>query len=128
MSSSLGRTRSAAIAILSLRVAYGLALILAPGRVARRWLGSAAHAAPTQVALRGIGAREIGLHAGALAATLSGQAVRPWLAASMVGDLTDVAGTVCAAEGLPRGSAIATLIVGGGSAALSAGLAAALDR
>src|SRR5438105_1135884 len=58
-------------AVLGTRVAYGLALIAAPRRLALRWLGPAAQDAPLQVALRGLGAREALLHGGALLALRS---------------------------------------------------------
>jgi hypothetical protein len=120
--------RLAAIAVLGLRVAYGAGLVLAPTRLARRWLGPAAASAPTQVPLRGLGTREVVLHAGALAAALNDAPLRPWLLASLAGDLTDVFATVTGRRELPDGSATATVLVGGGSAVISAVLAAAVEH
>ena len=120
--------RAATLALLGLRVAYGVALIAAPERLALRWLGPAAGEAPTQVALRGLGAREIVVHGAAIAAALHRLPVRPFLAASAAGDLADIAATVGGRRGLPPGAAPATLAVAGGSALLTAGLAAAVDR
>jgi hypothetical protein len=108
--------------VLSLRIGYGAMLIAAPQRVTRRWLGTALP--PTQVALRALGARETVLHAGALAATLSGASPRPWLAGSIIGDLTDIAATRAARDQLPTGSAAATLAVAGASALVTAVLMA----
>ena len=119
--------RSAAVAVLGARIAYGAVLVAAPQRVTGRWLGPAAATAPTQVALRALGAREVLLHAGALLALGRGASLRPWLAASAAGDLTDIAATTAARSGLPAGSAPATAAVAGGSAALSAALALAVD-
>lgn len=121
-------TRLVAAAVLSLRVVYGLALIAAPRRLALRWLGPAAGDAPVQVALRALGAREAILHGGALIALERDAALRPWLAASATGDLTDVIATAAARRRLPRGSAPATLAVGGGAALVSVALAAVLER
>lgn len=113
--------------MLSLRIAYGVALIAAPARVAgNRWLGPGARAGAAQVPLRGLGAREVALHGLALAACLRGAPVRPLLAASIAGDLTDIAATALARDDLPDNSAAATAVVAGGSAmltALAAGLA-----
>jgi hypothetical protein len=120
--------RLAAIGVLGLRVAYGAGLVVAPTRLARRWLGPAAASAPTQVPLRGLGTREIVLHAGALAAALNDSPLRPWLLASVAGDLTDVFATVNGRRELPDGSATATVLVGGGSAVISAVLAAAVEH
>ena len=82
---SLGRLRTATVAVLGLRVAYGAGLIAAPARLARRWLGPAAGTPPAQVPLRGLGAREIVLHGGALAAALrERRCARGWPRSSQV--------------------------------------------
>ena len=120
--------RTATFALLGLRVAYGAALIAAPERLARRWLGSSAGTPPTQVPLRGLGAREIVVHGFAIAAALKGKPLRPFLAASAAGDLADIVATAAGRRGLPDGAAPATLAVAGGSALLTVGLAAAIDR
>ena len=100
--------RTATLAVLGLRVAYGAALIVAPERLALRWLGPAAGAPPTQVPLRGLGAREIVIHGAAIAAALQGKPVRPFLAASATGDVADIVATVAGRRGLPDGAAPAT--------------------
>jgi hypothetical protein len=111
-------------AILGFRVAYGAVLLIAPGKAAgNRWLGKGANAPAARVPLRGLGAREIALHGGALAVLARDGDVRPWLGASVIGDLSDIAATFEARDGLPDGSAAATAIVAGGSAALSAAAA-----
>jgi hypothetical protein len=120
-------TRVAASAVLVGRVSYGLALIAAPRRLTLRWLGPDVGAAPTQVALRALGARETVLHAGGLLAATRGGPLRPWLAASVVGDLTDVIATAIDHRRLPHGSTAATLAVGGGAALASVALAVAVD-
>ncbi len=120
--------RSAAIAALGLRIVYGVGLIVVPERLARRWLGPASGAGPTQVPLRALGAREIVLHGGALAALLSEASVRPWLIGSIAGDLTDIGATALARAQLPDGAARATILVGGGSALVTAAIAASLER
>jgi hypothetical protein len=121
-------TKRAAAAVLGFRVAYGAALLIAPAKVAaNRWLGPGARQPAATVALRGLGAREVAVHGIALVALARGGAVRPWLAASVLGDLADVASAFISREGLPDGSAAATAAVAGGSAALTAAVAAALD-
>jgi hypothetical protein len=110
--------------LLTARVLYGAGLLTVPSKLAAgRWLGPAANEPAATVALRGMGARETLLHVGALAATLTGKPVRPWLA-SIAGDLVDIAATTAARHRLPDGSAVATAAVAGGSAVLS-GIAAA---
>jgi len=125
---SLGPARAAAFGALSLRIAYGAALLLAPAKVAgNRWLGPGAGIAAARVPLRGVGGREIAVHGAALAILLRGGDVRPWLAVSIAGDLADIAATVEARDALPDGSAAATAAVAGGSALLSAAIALALE-
>jgi hypothetical protein len=119
--------RKGAIVVLALRIAYGIGLIAAPARLGRRWLGPAANAAPTQVPLRALGAREIVLHLGAIFAAVRGRPLRPWLAGSIVGDLSDLTATVAGRAELPKGATTATLVVGGSSALVSAAVAAAVE-
>jgi hypothetical protein len=122
------RSRQAAIAVAGFRIAYGAALIAAPGRTTLKWLGKDAERPAAGVALRALGAREIVLHGGAIAAALSGAPVKPWLVASIGGDCSDIAATAAASKHLPDGAAVKTLAVAGGSAALSAAVVALLDR
>jgi hypothetical protein len=92
--------RSAALAVLGLRVVYGAGLIAAPAPLARRWLGPGAESAPVQVPLRALGVREI---------------------------VGDIAWTALGRQELPSGDMGATAVVAGASAALSAGVAASMD-
>ena len=119
--------RVTAGAVLALRISYGLALIVAPRRLALRWLGPAAEDAPVQVALRPSAPGRRSSTPGALAAAIHGKPLRPWLAASAAGDVTDVIATAIGRRRLPRGSTPATLVVGGGAALASVALAAAVD-
>jgi hypothetical protein len=111
-----------------MRIAYGAALAIAPARTTRNWLGDDADRPATGVALRALGAREIVLHSGAIAAALTDAPVRPWLVASIGGDCSDVAATFGASRHVPDGAPLKTLGVAGGSAALSAAVVALLDR
>jgi hypothetical protein len=121
--------RVAAVNMLALRVAYGAALLVAPGKVAgNRWLGAGARKPAATVGLRGVGGREVALHGLALLEMLWEQPVRPLLIASAAGDLVDVAATALTRDGLPDGSAAATAVVAGGSAALTLAIALALDE
>lgn len=120
-------SRIAALAVLGSRIAYGGGLLVAPSRLARRWLGDGAETAPVQVPLRALGVREIVLHTGAVIAVLRGDPLRPWLAASIAGDLSDIAWTVAGRRELPDGAAVATAVVAGASAALSGIVAATVE-
>src|SRR3954447_24106463 len=119
--------RKVAVAVLGLRIAYGAGLVVAPGRLTRRWLGPAGDSGPAQVGIRGLGVREVVLHAAGLAAALRGAPLRPWLAASIVGDIADIASTTAARAEVPEGSPRATVAVAGASALISAVVAAAVE-
>jgi hypothetical protein len=120
--------KGTAAALLSFRVAYGVALLVAPGKVAGNgWLGPGANQPAATVALRGLGAREVAIHGIALAELARGRPVRPYLAASIVGDLADITAAFASRDGLPSGSAAATAAVAGASATLTAAVAATLD-
>jgi hypothetical protein len=121
------KVRIAALVVLGLRVLYGAALLLVPARVTRRWLGPAGAEPPASVAVRGVGAREIAVHGAAMVAAVRGEPLRPWLAISIAGDLADIGATAAGRDGVPDGAPLATLAVAGGSALLSAAVAAAAD-
>jgi hypothetical protein len=115
------------IALASGRVAFGLGLVAAPARIGSSWLGPDGERQATHVALRGLGARDIALAAGAAWASARGSAVRPWLVATVGGDLSDIAATLAAGDSLPGRARTGTLLLAGVSALACAGLAAAVD-
>src|SRR3954452_8305929 len=121
----MSTVRIAATVVCGLRVAYGAALLAAPHRITRRWLGPARETDAAKVALRALGAREVAIHVLALSAALRGESLRPWLGASIAGDLSDIAATTVSRSGLPSGAAPATAAVAGASALLSAAVLAA---
>jgi hypothetical protein len=82
------------------RIGFGVALIVAPERVTSLWLGSDAARAGARVVTRGLGARDLALGVGALAAADS--QLPPWVAGAVVADITDLVATVAAGESLPR--------------------------
>ena len=121
------RPRQITLGLAMGRVAFGAGLLAAPGRVASPWLGSDAARRPSQVAIRGLGARDIALSAGAFAAALDGGPVRPWLIALVAGDLADIGATLAAGDSLPDRSRTGTLALAGGSALAGAIVAAVVD-
>ena len=121
--------RVAATGVLAFRVAYGAALLVAPGKVAgNRWLGAGARQPAATVGLRGVGGREVALHGLALLRVLWGQPLRSLLFVSAAGDLVDVGATALARDGVPDRSPALTAAVAGGSAALTLAIAASLDE
>jgi hypothetical protein len=118
------RTRTAAVAVFGLRVAYGLALVATPAKITRSWLGAGVDGDAAQVALRGLGGREVLLHGFGIAAAWRGKPLLPWLLVSIGGDLTDIAATFAGSGGIPDDAPKKTAAVAGGSAALTAAVLA----
>ena len=124
----MSRGRAGVAAVAGLRMAYGVALAIAPGAVGSKWIGRDARRRSAGVALRALGVRDAVLQAGTLAAALRGEPVRPWLLASIAGDVTDVVATAGASGAVPDDAPMKTLAVAGASAAVSGVLVAALER
>lgn len=84
-------------ALAAVRIALGVALFVAPRRAARGWIGRDADAVGTTAAVRGLGARDVALGVGLLAASNPGDDHRDlhrWLEAGIVADAADAAATV----------------------------------
>ena len=124
----MSRGRAAAVGVAGLRIAYGIALAVAPASTGSKWIGGDGRRPATGVALRALGAREFALHAGAVSAALRGEPVRPWFLASIVGDCMDVVATAGASGHVPDDAPLKTFAVAGGSALLSAVVLTAVDR
>jgi hypothetical protein len=120
--------RRLVIAYGGLRIAYALALLALPARTARPWLGDAVEEPGATIAIRGLGARDLALAAGGIAAVVSERSSRPWLAACAASDAADLAATLIAdGERLPRKSKPGTVLAAGAFGAAGAALAA-LER
>lgn len=122
------RTRQTALAFAAGRGAFGAGLIAAPARLAAGWIGGDAERRPPQVAIRGLGARDVAIAGGTVVATIAGQPLRPWLAAAAACDLSDIAVTYAAGDTLPGRARIGTVALAGVSALAGAALIAAVDR
>ena len=109
----------------ALRIAYAAALLAAPARTVRPWLGDVAQHDGATVAVRGLGARDLALSTGAVACAASGRSPRAWLAACAASDVADLAATL-AADGsrLPSRAKLGTVAAAGTFAAIGAALAA----
>jgi hypothetical protein len=116
-----------AISFALARIAFGAGLIAAPQRVASGWLPGEAGRAPTQVAIRGLGARDIALAGGVILAARQGAGVRPWVVGCVACDLADIAATLGAGDALPARSRWGTVALAGVSAAIGAAVAARAD-
>jgi hypothetical protein len=116
------------IAYSALRIVYALGLLARPARVARPWLGADAGRPAAEVALRGLGMRDLVLATGALTSAAAGMPSRWWLVACAAGDAADLAATLGAdGERLPGRAKAGTLAAAGGFGAMAV-VAAAWEK
>jgi hypothetical protein len=118
--------RTIARALAAGRLGFGVALVAAPALLARRWVGDDGDRPGAQVFATGLGARDLALAGGTLAALSRGGA-RPWLAACAAADLGDLVATLRAREDVPAVSVAAVALVAGGAAVAGAWLSAQDD-
>lgn len=119
--------RDLAVGLAAGRIAIGALSLIAPGLVGRAMMGPDGGSGGTRLLLRAVGARDLTLGIGVLAALDRGAPVRGWLRASAVVDGLDAAGSVLARRHLrpsvfPLAAAAAT-----GGALLSGWLSGQLN-
>jgi hypothetical protein len=120
--------RRGAQAVAAGRVALGLAALAWPSIPARPWVGAAADDLAARVFGRALGARDLALGLGALAAlrhpAAEAGSASTWVAAGALSDALDVVASLSAWRELPRGSR--WLVAGSAGGAALAGAAGAL--
>lgn len=114
-------------ALAGTRIAIGLALFVAPARAGRPWIGDAVDDDGTRMATRGLGARDVALGVGMLAALEAGAPVRRWIEAGAAADLGDAAASALSHRGRPAPIVAGSILVAGGAAALGTYLRRVLD-
>jgi hypothetical protein len=115
------------------RVGFGLVYLFAPGRGGQGWIGRVARDPATQVFVRGHGARDVALGAGAIGALLRRErrVACGWMSAQAIADGADVYATLASRRRLPSSAfrfALVMTSVSTGVAVTSAALLAATDR
>jgi hypothetical protein len=120
--------RTAARVLHGGRVALGAALLLAPQRAARGWIGDLADRPGVQALVRSLGVRDVVLGMIALH-TLDHPDVGPrWQTTVGVVDIVDAIGTGLAASDLPRRGVAGTAVIASGAAAAEFWFARVLKR
>lgn len=109
------------------RVAIGTALLLAPERAGRGWVGKLAERPGAQALTQALGIRDLGLGAGTLYALQTGERLAPWLVASAVSDVTDLVATVRARDDVPASALALIGVVATSAAGLGLWLKTQLD-
>ncbi|HKJ36576.1 MAG TPA: hypothetical protein VKA36_08430 [Solirubrobacterales bacterium] len=101
------------------RLLIGIAMLIVPREVARRWLGRGAATPESGSFVRAVGGRDVAYSLGSLQAARSGDP-RPWLAAGLLVDGVDSWATMTT-EGLSTGRKLS----GGWAAFVAVGMAVA---
>jgi hypothetical protein len=100
--------------------------VAAPAAAIRAWTGGPATTA-ARVAARGLGARDVVLGVGALAALSGEGSARRWLQGAAVADAADFAATLAAFDDLPRVRRALWLLTAGTAAVVGLRVAARSD-
>ena len=122
--------RRGAVTVAAGRVALGLTALAWPAVPARPWVGASADDLAARVFGRALGARDLALGLGALAA-LQGPGAEPgsaaaWVAAGALSDALDVAASVASWRDLPRVTRWLVTASAGGAALTGAAAALTL--
>lgn len=100
------------------RVAVGLALLAVPARAGEGWIGADGTTAGAQVALRGLGIRDVLIGMAQVHTAADPERGYRWARTASLGDAVDLVATLAAAKHLPR-SGVATIGVVATGAAVS---------
>ncbi len=108
-------SRAAITALAAGRLAIGAGLVAKPqSQLGTGWIGEDAKRPTAAVPLRAVGARDMALALGTLAAQRTGGPVKPWLLCAMLADATDLVATFAAGRAVPKASkALIALLAGG---------------
>ena len=120
-------TRAIALAWSLGRAAIGVAITAAPVTFTRGWLGADAERPGARLVSTSVGARDLALGLGAAAALRNGDSARAWLIGCALADAADFVATLRAHGDIPRSGLIGVGALAGGTAALGAWLATAID-
>jgi hypothetical protein len=98
------------------RIAIGAAIVAAPTRFTRGWVGDIASEPGAQTISISLGARDLAVGVGALLAFERGGNARAWFAAAAVCDAADAFSTISRREALPPSGAIGVTALAAGAA------------
>jgi hypothetical protein len=121
------QARDLAVGLFAGRIAIGVLSLLAPGLVGRAMIGPDGESGGTRVLLRVVGARDLALGIGVLAALDRSAPVRGWLRASAIVDGLDAVGSLLARRHLRPTVFPAVAVAATTGALLSGWLAGQLD-
>jgi hypothetical protein len=99
------------------RLAIGALLVARPqGQVGAGWVGGEeANRPSTGLLFRSVGARDMALALGTLAAQRSGSPLKPWLLGATLADSVDLFATFAAGKAIPKAGRAAIVLLAGGA-------------
>lgn len=109
--------RTLLTAIAAGRLVIGALLVARPqGQVGAGWVGGEEAQRPaTALLFRSVGARDMALGLGTLAAQRNGSPLRPWLLGATLADSVDLVATFAAGKAIPKGGKAAIALLAGGA-------------
>lgn len=110
-----------------LRIIVGALLLLLPRMSTRMWTGEDSDDAPTEMAVRGMGVRDLAIGAGLVGALGAGAPAAGWLRAGAIVDAGDAFATMTSWRGLGRPRGIFWFLTEVGSALFAMELADRID-
>lgn len=110
-----------------MRLAIGIALLAAPRLAVKVWTGESNNSSAVVLAARGLGAREVALAAGTLAAMENGGPARRWVEAAVIADTADALSVFGRLPGMARIQRLGQLVGAGGAALLGIKIASSID-
>lgn len=127
MSVSPALSRTAAYGLGFSRVAIGSVALAAPGFAMKIWLGLDAASRPVKAMGLAIGARDLALGAGTLAALRNNAPAKAWLYGGVLGDAADAVATVRAFSSDPKNPRMLIALAAAGAAATGVWAARCFD-
>lgn len=98
------------------RVAVGIAIMAAPARMGESWLGADGTTPGAQVALRGLGIRDVLIGMAQVHTAADPERGYRWARTASLGDAVDLAATLAASKHLPRSGVLSIGVVATGAA------------
>ena len=111
------------------RLAIGAALVAKPqAQVGAGWVGGEEASRPsTGLLFRSVGARDMALALGTLAAQRNGSPLKPWLLGATLADAVDLFATFAAGKAIPTSGKAAIAVLAGGAIVQQLALVRSVD-
>jgi len=121
-------TRAQIVGLALGRVAIGAALVASPrSKIGTGWVGGDAERPSVSLLMRAVGARDVALGLGTLAALRQGGALRPWLIGASLADATDLVATLGAGKAVPAQGRAGIALLASGALAQQLAIARGVD-